>query len=249
MFKKMLLWATEMPQMLSVLPVFSGVYPFAQVRFGDAREVKVRVRKLGVVSLPDKVTAMTFANIWIRHVYPVPSRDDVVLDLGANIGMFTVFALKFGAKFCHSVEPCPDSVNRMRTHVAAAGFEKRQNIIPAAIGESAGTAFISTTTNVANTISSEKNGNTIPVPVLDAAVLFDSLQPRPTYLKLDIENNELPVLRRLLATPRFDSVRTVAVEIIGETDAIVDTLRNAGFEVTVKLYPETIVIGTRKSAV
>jgi FkbM family methyltransferase len=238
-----------MPQMLTVLPVFGGVYPFARVRFGNAKEVQIRVRNLGVISIPDKTTAMTFANIWVRHVYPVPSREDVVLDLGANIGMFTLFALRSGAKFCHSVEPCPDSVRRIREHVAGAGFKDRNNLIPSAIGDSAGTAFIPVTTNVANTISSEKNSETVPVPVLDAAVLFESLRPEPTYLKLDIESNELPVLRRLLSTPKFASVRTVAVEVKGDHDEMVNTLREAGFSVSVKTYPETIVMGLRSANV
>jgi len=245
MFTKIFRWATEMPQMLSVLPVFGGVYPFARVRFGNANEVRVRVRKLGFVSLPDKPTAMTFANIWVRHVYPVPSRDDVVLDLGANIGMFTLFALTAGVKFCHSVEPCPDSVNRIREHVASAGFKDRQNMIPAAIGESNGTAFIPTKTDISNTISSEQNSNTVPVPVLDAAVLFDSLQPQPTYLKLDIESNEFAVLRRLLSTPKFASVRTVTIEVKGDTDPMFKALREAGFEASVRTYPETIITGFR----
>src|SRR6185437_6825412 len=131
---------TEMPQMLTVLPVFGGLVPFAKVRFGNAGERRVRFRKLGQISLPDKPTAMVFANIWVRQVYPIPSRDDVVLDLGANIGMFTLFALTAGVKFCHSVEPCPDSVNRIRGHVASLGFKDRQNMLPVAIGESAGTA-------------------------------------------------------------------------------------------------------------
>ena len=168
--------------MLSVLPVFGGVYPFAKVRFGNANEVRVRVRKLGSVSLPDKPTAMTFANIWMRRVYPIPGfRGRRSLDLGGNIGMFTLLALTSGAKFCHTVEPCPDSrLNRIREHVARANFKDRQkSMIPSAIGESAGTAFISTTTNICNTVSLEKNTNTVPVPVLDAAVLFDSLQPPP----------------------------------------------------------------------
>jgi FkbM family methyltransferase len=245
MFTKFFRWATEMPQMFSVLPVFSGIYPFARVRFGNANEVRVRVRKLGFVSLPDKPTAMTFANIWVRHIYPIPNRDDVVLDLGGNIGMFTLFALTAGAKFCHTVEPCPDSVSRIRAHVDSAGFKDRQNMIPAAIGDKPGAAFISTRTDVSNTISSEQNTNAVSVPVLDAAVLFDSLQPQPTYLKLDIESNELVVLRRLLSAPKFDSVRTVTIEIKGETDSMVNMLQKAGFQLSVRTYPETIITGYR----
>ena len=69
-----------------------------------------------------------------------------------------------------------------------------------------------------------------------------------TYVKLDIESNELAVLRRLLTASKFSSVRTVTVEKKGETDPMVKTLRNAGFEVSVRTYPETIITGIRTSA-
>jgi len=49
----------------------------------------------------------------------------------------------------------------------------------------------------------------VPVPLLDVATLLDSLQPRPTYIKCDVEGNEVPLIRRLIMSSALSSVDTM----------------------------------------
>ena len=83
-----------MPTVVSVLPLFDGVYPLMSLRFGNAKSADVRIRKWSIISIPAPISAKVFTNNWIRHVYPDPKPGDVLLDLGSNIGMFSLYALR-----------------------------------------------------------------------------------------------------------------------------------------------------------
>jgi hypothetical protein len=222
--RQVLRWISEMPTVVAVLPPFDGIYPLMSLRFGSAKSADVRVRGRSIISIPAPISAMVFANIWIRHVYPDPKPGDVVLDLGTNIGMFTLYALNRGAKFVHCVEPCPDSVNRIEKHLKEWGFRDRANVMTAGVADRAGQGF---------------------VPLLDVATLLDSLQPRPTYIKCDVEGNEVPLIRRLVSSPALSNVHTITMEVTSDEEEVGAMLEKAGFTVEIRQKPETIIIGTR----
>src|SRR6185437_10497855 len=170
--KRVLRWMSEVPEVMAVLPFFDGLYPLMDLRFGSAKSADVRIRRRGVISIPAPVSAMVFTNIWIRHVYPDPRPGDVVLDLGTNIGMFSLYALHRGVKFVHCVEPCPDSVNRIEKHFKEWGFRDRANIMAAGVAAQAGQGFVPATTSVANTVQAKGDTGMVPVPLLDVATLL-----------------------------------------------------------------------------
>ncbi len=234
-----------MPTVVSVLPLFDGVYPLMSLRFGNAKSADVRVRKQSIISIPAPISAMVLTNIWIRHVYPDPKPGDVLLDLGTNIGMFSLYALSHGAKYVHCVEPCPDSVNRIDKHMTEWGFRDRANIMQAGVAAQAGQGFVPSTTSVANTVTSKANAGMVPVPLLDVATLLDSLQPRPTYIKCDVEGNEVPLIRRLTTSSALSSVHTIAMEVTSDEKEIGELLEKAGFKVEIQYEPEIIIIGKR----
>jgi FkbM family methyltransferase len=203
------------------------------------------VRGLGRFTLVNRLSAMVFLNIWVRHEYPRPRDRDIVLDLGANVGMFTIFALSHGAQFCHCVEPCPGSVRLLETHLKEFGFRARSHILPAGVGEAAGSGFVSATSNVNNIVGQEKQDGSVEVKVVDVSQLIDSLNPPPTYVKLDIEANEVPVVRRLLSSVCIQSVHTIAIEATKEADTITSMLQNAGFVAQMRSRGAEIIVGTR----
>jgi FkbM family methyltransferase len=248
--KRMLRWISEVPTVVAVLPLFDGLRPLMSLRFGRAKNADVRIRGRSVISIPGPISAMVFANIWIRHVYPDPRPGDVVLDLGTNIGMFSLYALHHGVKFVHCVEPCPDSVSRIEKHMREWGFSDRVNIIAAGVAERSGEAFIPAASDVANTVQTQANIGTVPVKLLDVAALLDSLQPRPTYIKCDIESNEVPVIRRLITSPALASVHTITMEVdvASEEKELEELLQKAGFIVEIRHAPETIITGRRLSS-
>ena len=238
-------WATELPTIVWLLSFSAGVIPLFRVRFGSRQTARIRVRGRGSLTLVNRLSAMVFMNIWIRREYPVPTDQDVVLDLGANIGLFTTFALSHGARFCHCVEPCPASVEHLNAHVREFGFEERTHIIAKAVGEASGSGFIPSTSNVNNVVSPEMKTGLVQVEVADVAKLVDSLNPAPTYIKFDIESNEVPVLRRLLASSAIRSVRTIAVEAMNGAETIASLLDESGFVASIRPRSCAIIVGVR----
>jgi FkbM family methyltransferase len=60
--------------------------------------------------------------IWSENVYEVADGDfadtGIVIDIGANIGAFTLFAAKMGAKKVIAVEPEPHNIELLRMNIA-----------------------------------------------------------------------------------------------------------------------------------
>lgn len=64
----------------------------------------------------------TIAEILAEDVYPVAGGDRVVVDIGANIGVFSVFALtRHPDVRVHAFEPVPDNLRFLRRNLAAFG--------------------------------------------------------------------------------------------------------------------------------
>jgi len=66
--------------------------------------------------------AVVVREIWCENVYEVFDGDltdtGIVIDIGANIGAFTLYAAKLGAKKVIAVEPEPHNVELLRKNVA-----------------------------------------------------------------------------------------------------------------------------------
>lgn len=75
-----------------------------------------------------KTDAVVVREIWCENVYEVFDGDlsdtGIVIDLGANIGAFGLYAAKLGAKKVIFVEPEPHNVELLRQNVA----ENRHNV-------------------------------------------------------------------------------------------------------------------------
>jgi hypothetical protein len=82
----------------------------------------------------------TFWQIFYRGIYPVKSSDRLIVDAGANIGAFILYALQ-NAPFADviAIEPAPDSCNRIRSMLRANNaLESHVTLHEAALGGSAG---------------------------------------------------------------------------------------------------------------
>lgn len=134
----------------------------------------------------------------------------VVIDLGANVGWFTLAAANIagptGAVF--SFEPAPEIFTRLSRNVALNQNQTRASItlINKAVGETNGNIPFYESTGGNSGLSSMRNINTscrepITVPVIALDEMLGSLPP-VTLIKLDIEGAEMKALhgmRELIA--------------------------------------------------
>jgi FkbM family methyltransferase len=173
---------------------------------------------------------------------------DVFMDIGANIGIYTIAAahrVGSGGKV-YAFEPHKVSVLSLMRNVAANGFQDRVSVFSCALSDRPAIAEFNY-----NSVSSGSSGSQLghtrkagrdvtfePVAremvlatSVDALIADRTVRP-PALVKIDVDGNELAILRgmsALLAGPARP--RAIQVEInVGEQAAIEQFFTGCGYE-------------------
>ena len=135
----------------------------------------------------------------------------IVLDIGANIGIYTLLAAKRGATV-FSIEPDPDSLLHLRRHVEMNGFFHRVSIMEMAATESQ--RPVTLYKNPANSGGSTLFGSGRAISVLGKSI--DSLDLPPIDVcKMDVEGAEAIALRGMRRTLARSPNMKLLVEYAG----------------------------------
>lgn len=140
---------------------------------------------------------------------------DTFVDIGANIGSYTILAAAVGAS-CEAFEPVPETFAWLCSNVRINGFQESVRTQQVAIGGATGTiAFTSgldTVNHVVRDPGHEKDATiTVPVTRLDDALAVRSA----TIIKVDVEGFETEVLDGGASTFADDRVGAVLMELNG----------------------------------
>jgi FkbM family methyltransferase len=76
--------------------------------------------------------------VFCARTYDVPVGAETVLDLGANIGTFSIYATRYGAKRVIALEPVEQTFHRLQQNIAANSLEQRVEVLRRGIGGTAG---------------------------------------------------------------------------------------------------------------
>lgn len=123
--------------------------------------------------------------------------DDIVVDFGLNIGMFTVFALNKGAKLIHSYEPDADNFALAQKNVAMNISDSFRYVLhnEAVIGNDDKTREFSVNLKKnkgAHSLVAKRGRDTTTVNCVNINHVFSNV--KPTVVKMDIEGGELECL-------------------------------------------------------
>lgn len=161
----------------------------------DLQVLREQIARAGYVPPPEVVSAL-------RSRRPV-----TVLDLGANIGMFTMAAVRlFGeGTLVRAVEPDPTNLPLLERNIADNGLGDRVELHRVAAGAEAGTVRFRSGLHHVSYVAPEGENwpGTIDVPIVDAFELAAGCD----LVKMDIEGGEWPIL----ADPRLASLDAVAL--------------------------------------
>ena len=131
-----------------------------------------------------------------------------VLDVGANIGIFTLLAAKRGARV-FAIEADPYNARILRRHVELNGFSGQVTVIEMAAVETPG--MVQLYRNESNRGGNSLYGEGVPIGVAGKTV--DSLDLPPIDVcKIDIEGAEIPALRGMTETLRRSPNMKMLVE-------------------------------------
>lgn len=143
----------------------------------------------------------------------VLSPQDVVYDLGANFGVYTMYALSEGVEQVYAFEPTPNNVNHLKETFK---WDKNVQIIDKAIaGENKTTTFWLHPHSVGNSlINNDDNHPQWPVEVECINLeqwIKDNNKLLPTVVKCDIEGAEYEFIESL-SDEFFNTIHTFIVE-------------------------------------
>ncbi len=118
---------------------------------------------------------------------------DVVYDIGANVGFFTLLASKLvGPRgTVYAFEPLPRNLKYLEKHLSLNGCENVR-ILPVAVAASSGTARFATAHNPSQGGISKSGELEVQTRSLDDALASGT--GRPNFLKIDVEGAESEVL-------------------------------------------------------
>lgn len=134
-------------------------------------------------------------------------RGDIVLDCGANIGLFTRVALDHGAAKVIAIEPAPENLECLRRNFPGEIATGRVMVVPKGVWdkEDVLTLNVDPTNSAADSFVIKRKGavgiNKVPLTRIDR--LVDDLRlERVDYIKMDIEGAEPNALMGASATIR-----------------------------------------------
>jgi FkbM family methyltransferase len=223
----------ETSEWARISPAYLGLsrlqYPFV-----------LRLRRGEQIRIEELTDLKAFWQIFLRRVYHVRSTDRIIVDLGANIGIFTLYAARMVPQAnIFSFEPFPATFERLVATVHDHHLESKVTSLNYAIAGSTGARVMpdadipSQRRSVASSAASTR-GTEVAATTLESIFDENNLQ-RVDLLKIDIEGSEYEVL--LSAPPTLLArIGRIAMEYHGDCapyskQQLFDHLHRAGFKV------------------
>lgn len=205
---------------LAYLGVRNASYPFT-IHFRNGDRVRVE-------TYHDLVTVWV---IFLRHEYRVDSASKTIVDAGANIGTFALYAARRApGSTIHALEPFPSTRERLYETVRSNGLEHRVTVHPFGLSGADSTRFM------ADVGPSQSRGTTaegagVAVPTTTLAHFLDRAGlVLADLLKMDIEGAEHEVFAST-TLETLKKFRQIALEYHpnGPSGLLFAKLNQAGF--------------------
>lgn len=139
---------------------------------------------------------------------------DLFVDVGANVGSYTILACSAIGARGYCFEPVPSTFSRLMTNIRLNNISERVVSSNIAIGNSKSEIKFSSNQNCMNHVvaDNEKVEETI---VVDVSTLDDELTGDPFLIKIDVEGYETPALEGAANALRNEELCGVIMELNG----------------------------------
>jgi FkbM family methyltransferase len=132
---------------------------------------------------------------WVSNAFAAEmqsTKGAVVVDVGANVGWYTLLACKLGAKKVFAFEPNPRMVELLKMSVAVNGYKDRVSITQAACLAYAGAAVF--TVDPREVGGGHIGGAGAATSTVDTVRLDEVIPDRVDIIKIDVEGYEPEVI-------------------------------------------------------
>ena len=141
--------------------------------------------------------------------------EDLFVDVGANVGSYTLLACAAVRARGVAIEPVPATYHRLQENLHLNHLESSVQSFNIAVGAAAGSLRFSGDMDVGNRVLTDgevrEGGLCIPVTTLDLLLKDQS----PALIKIDVEGYESPVVAGAEQTLRNASLHSVVMELNG----------------------------------
>ena len=137
------------------------------------------------------------------------------IDIGANIGAYTLLASKVIGANSTAFEPIPDTVKKLRSQISLNNIADKVDVVMAGVGEKSELLHFTNLNSTTNQVSiNGKSVNTIQVKMVK---LDDVIKPtgQPIFLKIDVEGFESAAIQGAINLLKSGRVRAMIIELCG----------------------------------
>lgn len=163
--------------------------------------------------------------------------EDCFVDVGANVGSYTILACSAVGARGVAFEPVPSTYERLVENIRLNRLDETVRCVNKGVGARQGSIAFTADSNAVNhaLASDEQSDNTVTVDItsLDVALRADS----PTLIKIDVEGYETLVVEGAVETLRKKALLAVIMELNGncnrygfDESRIVDVMFAHGFQ-------------------
>ncbi len=141
--------------------------------------------------------------------------DDLFIDIGANVGSYTILACSAIGARGYAFEPVPSTYNELVENVRLNHSEDRVTCLNIGLGNAQGRLTFTSDLECTNhaLASGEQSDNTVDVEVSTLDTVLDG--ESPTMIKIDVEGFETPVLEGAEETLKKPTLHSVIMELNG----------------------------------
>lgn len=162
----------------------------------------------------------------MRFVLDSLKPGDLFVDIGANVGSYTVLASKVCGARTISVEPDPDTARALRRNIEVNEIGDRVEVVEAALGAREGTVRFTVGRDTVNRVATANDKDTREVPVRTLDDVLGGASPK--IIKMDVEGFETQVLEGATRTMMNPALTAIVTEMLD--DNMHGILQKAGFE-------------------
>jgi FkbM family methyltransferase len=142
--------------------------------------------------------------------------EDLFIDIGANIGSYTVLAAAHVGAACISIEPSPSTFSHLKRNIALNNIEQKTEVLNIGLGSKKGIVNFTAALDTQNHVATPGDTDIIQINIDKADNVFSGR--KPALLKIDVEGFETEVLNgasEILSTP---SLKAIIIELNGSGD-------------------------------
>jgi FkbM family methyltransferase len=162
--------------------------------------------------------------------------DELFIDVGANVGAYTILACAGIGARGYAFEPVPSTYRRLLDNVRLNHLESKVKCLNQGVGTQTQLVEFTSDADTTNHVLApgEHNANVVHVEIVPLDEVLKSEQP--AMLKIDVEGYELAVLMGAEQTLKRPSLHSIVVELNGggtrygnDESQILSLLSNHGF--------------------